>query len=70
MGPRGIVGKGSLAGCGCKMARWPGSLSVYRLSAAVAALTAVCAVRLCMCSLSDFFAEGEGVAFKNNIFLT
>lgn len=51
--------------------RWPGSLSVRRLSMAVPALRAVCAVGLseCLHSLSGLFAEGEGVAFKN-IFLT
>jgi hypothetical protein len=37
---------------------------------AVAALAAVCAVRLSVSSLSGLFAESEGVAFKNNIFLT
>lgn len=51
--------------------RWPGSLSVRRLSVAAPALAAVCAVGLSewLHSLSGLFAEGEGVAFKN-IFLT
>lgn len=72
MGPPGIVGEVHLLVVGVGWQRWPGSLSVCRLSAAIAALAAVCAVWLsvCMCSLSGLFAEGEGVAFKNNILLT
>lgn len=52
--------------------RGPGSLSVRRLSVAAPARTADCAVGLSVRtpSLSGLFAEGEGVAFKNNIFLT
>lgn len=69
--PLGIVDKGSDTGVGAGWQRWPGSLSVRRLSVAAPALPAVCAVGLSewLHSLSGLFAEGEGVAFKN-IFLT
>lgn len=67
MGPRGRV-EGSLqAGCGLQDGR-DGQAATVPVPAVVYVVRSnVC---VCMYSLAGLYIEDEGVAFKNNVFLT